>query len=361
MRARRVTIGLAIALAALAAAFFGLVWFASYHPADVESAAVTCGADAPILEPGQKVKVLSWNVQYMAGKNYVFYYDLLDGSGPDERPSAGDIAATLDEVARVIRDEAPDIVLLQEVDDGARRTDHADQLALLLERLPESYACHCSAFYWKARWVPHPRILGSVGMKLSIISKYRIGESVRHQLPLMTASFIVRQFNLKRAVLEAHLPVRNGKDFIVLDTHLDAFAQGSDTMERQVAAVKALLEKLSDGKYPWILGGDFNLLPPGGAYGRLAEKQRAYYNEKTEIAPLFGRYPSVPGAGEVDGPDPSAWFTHFSNDPAVKAPDRTIDYIFMSKTLTPGEHHVRRHDTLGISDHLPVVAVVGLP
>jgi endonuclease/exonuclease/phosphatase family metal-dependent hydrolase len=26
---------------------------------------------------------MNWNVQYMAGKNYVFFYDRLDGSGPD--------------------------------------------------------------------------------------------------------------------------------------------------------------------------------------------------------------------------------------------------------------------------------------
>jgi len=75
-------------------------------------------------------------------------------------------------------------------------------------------------------------------------------------------------------------------------------------------------------------------------------------------------------AGQQDRPKPKAcekcglglvWFTHFSNDPSVKAPDRTIDYIFMPRSLSLIEHHVRQHDTLRLSDHFPVVAVVKIP
>ena len=43
---------------------------------------------------------------------------------------------------------------------------------------------------------------------------------------------------------------------------------------------------------------------------------------------MFWYYPSVPSCSETDGPDASAWFTHFPNDPRVKGPDRTIDYLF---------------------------------
>jgi len=132
----------------------------------------------------------------MAGKNYVFFYDLLDNSGPDGRPSPEDIAKTLKEVARIIQDENPDVILLQEVDDGAKRTDYEDQLASLLPLLPKEYACYASAFYWKASFVPHPRIMGAAGMKLSTISKYKMTEAVRHQLALIPADPLTQQFNL---------------------------------------------------------------------------------------------------------------------------------------------------------------------
>jgi endonuclease/exonuclease/phosphatase family metal-dependent hydrolase len=360
-KAGRILIAALASVCGAALLLFVLAWFAAYRPHDVESMGVTCLNHAPILQPGRKIKVLSWNVQYMAGKSYVFYYDILDGSGPDERPSAKDIETTLDEVARVIKDEDPDVVLLQEVDDGAGRTDYQDQLALLLKRLPSDYACQASAFYWKALFVPHPRIMGKVGMKLSVLSKYKIRDAVRHRLPTMPDSFLVSLFSLKRAVLEVRLPVKNRSDLVVMNTHLDAFAQGTDTMERQVQRVGEILSGLTDEGAAWILGGDFNLLPPGKGYGRLDKEQKAYFKPESEIAPLFEAYRAVPGLDEVNGPDHARWYTHFSNDPRVKAPDRTIDYLFMSKKLSLGEHAVRQHDTLKISDHLPVVAVIEVP
>ncbi|MGL4368271.1 MAG: endonuclease/exonuclease/phosphatase family protein [Spirochaetota bacterium] len=44
----------------------------------------------------------------------------------------------------------------------------------------------------------------------------------------------------------------------------------------------------------------------------------------------------------------------------VKAPDRTIDFIFASKNVKIGPHHVRQSDTRKISDHFPVVAEIEL-
>lgn len=80
---RRLLITLVVLLVLLS----GVVYAMTFHPGPTESEPVDCPADTPTLQPGQTVRVLSWNVQYMAGKDYVFFYDLLDESGPDERPS----------------------------------------------------------------------------------------------------------------------------------------------------------------------------------------------------------------------------------------------------------------------------------
>jgi endonuclease/exonuclease/phosphatase family metal-dependent hydrolase len=304
---------------------------------------------------------MSWNVQYMAGKGYVFWYDLFDESGPDERPSPEAITATVVEVARVIADESPDVILLQEVDDGASRTDGEDQLERLLGMLPDDYACSASAFYWKALFVPHPRIMGSAGMKLSTISRYRIDEATRHQLPIMPSDPLTQQFNFRRAILEVRLPVEGNAALVVLNTHLDAFAQGTDTMQQQVALATGLLDDLSAAGNPWLIGGDFNLLPPGPQYDTLPSDQRVYYEADSELAVLTDAYPSVPSVEEANGDDASAWFTHYPNDPAVTGPDRTIDLLFFNPILELGDHFVRNADTQQTSDHLPVVATFALP
>jgi endonuclease/exonuclease/phosphatase family metal-dependent hydrolase len=354
---RRILIGL-VALVVLVTL---LVRLTTFHPPSVHAETVTCPADTPTLRPGQPVKVMSWNVQYMAGKDYVFWYDLFDESGADNRPSSEAITATFEEVAGVIADESPDLILLQEVDDGASRTDREDQLERLLSLLPGDYSCSASAFYWKARFVPHSRIMGSVGMKLSTVSRYRITEATRYQLPTMPSDLVTRQFDLKRAILEVRLPVGEGVDFVALNTHLDAFAQGTDTMEQQVAMVASTLRELTAARNPWVLGGDFNLLPPGSQYDNLPVDQRAYYRPRSELAVLTDAYPVVPALADANGPDASAWFTHYPNDPAVTGPDRTIDFVFFSPLLELGDGAVRAVDTTAISDHLPVLASYTLP
>jgi len=350
-----------IGFAALVVVVAAWAWLTTYHPADVESVKFECSDKAPVLKPGQKVKVLSWNVQYMAGKNYVFFYDLIDNSGPDERPSSADITTTINEVARVIKSENPDVILLQELDEGAKKTDYENQLKRLLSLLPADYSCHASAFYWKASYVPHPRIRGSVGLKLAVISRFKVTSSTRYQLELIPGDPVTMLFNFRRAVLELRMPVDGGGEFAFLTTHLDAFAQGTNTMEKQASQVKEILDTLSAKKVPWVIGGDFNLLPPGGMYEALPGDQRAYFNPKTEIEPLFKAYKSVPSLAEANGPEVKKWFTHYPNDPAVKAPDRIIDYLFFSNSVTMGAHYVRQNDTLKISDHLPVVAEFAIP
>ncbi len=356
---RAVKLGLSgvVALALL----LGVVIYAiTFHPADREVVSARCAPNAPSLKPGQRLKVLSWNVQYMASKRYVFYYDTFEGDGPDDRPSAAHIAWTLEQVARVIREEDPDVVLLQEVDEGASRTDRADQAALLEALMPDRFACRADAFYWKAAYVPHPRIMGSVGLKLTTLTKHKIARAERIALPLFKQNPLTDMFYIKRAVLRADLAMEdtNSAPLATLNVHLDAFAQGSDTMQQQVGALSALIKTLDDAKQPWVLGGDLNLLGARAAYDRLGPGERRYFSPQTEFAPLLQQVRATPSVAEIEGADYAKWLTHAPNDPRAGGLDRTIDYILTPTDMTLHERYVRLHDTLDISDHMPVVVTL---
>lgn len=352
----------AISVGSLAILLGIVIRLTTFHPSDVQSEKVHCPAEAPTLKKGQNLRVLSWNVQYMASKNYLFYYDLPNNSGPDMRPSSEHIAWTLGEVARVIREENPDVILLQEVDHGAARTDHEDQLEKLLALLPKDYSCHASAFYWQAKYVPHPKIKGSVGMKLSVVSKYQIKTATRFQLPLIPHDILTQQFYLKRAILETRLPTEGGGEIAILDTHLDAFAQGYDTMEQQVRKVDERLQSLEKEGTPWLIAGDFNLLPPGFDRKELVDRSEDSYRPNSELGLIYGKYPVFPGASLTSGPDRSQYFSYFSNFPEAKGPDRTIDYLFHSPRIQFTQGRVRNTpDTLKISDHLPMIVELKTP
>ncbi|MDA3862556.1 MAG: endonuclease/exonuclease/phosphatase family protein [Deltaproteobacteria bacterium] len=334
------------------------VWFITWHPAALEESRVYNSPSLPRLQAGQTIKIMSWNVQYLAGKNYVFFYDLLDDSGPDERPSSEDIEHTLHKVVKTIKNENPDVIMLQELDDDAGRTDRENQVARLLGLLPDEYGAHTSVWYWKSLFVPHSRIMSAVGMKLTVISKYQLKSSRRHALPLIPGSWLVQQFNLKRALQEVILPVGERDELILINTHLDAFAQGTNTMEKQVDKIRRLLKELSNAEKKWLIAGDFNLLPDKKAFERLPEKQRAYFKPNTELNKLSGKYPRIPSPQDVQGKNYQKWFTHFPNDPEVKSPDRTIDYFFVSPLLEVLNYQVRHKHTLDISDHLPLIVEV---
>jgi len=329
-----------------------------FYPKNEQAESIVKVADAPLLSKGKDIKVLSYNVQFMAGKDYVFWFDVPEVNGPDSRPSASAIVKTLHDVANIIIDENPDFILLQEVDDGAKRTDKQDQLQALLDLLPAHYGYHTSAFYWKSGFVPHPKILGRAGMKLSTISKHPIALAKRHQLALTPGNIIAKHLGIKRAVLEAHIPYDEGGELILFNTHLEAFSKQSDTLQKQVDHIVSLLTQYTDRGIPWIIGGDFNLLPPN-QYRTLPARQRTHYRAASEIFGLTNQFPCIPSMKDI-GTNPSDWYSFYSNDPEVAIPDRTLDYLFYSPLLTCHCKNIRQHDTLSISDHFPLIASFNL-
>lgn len=341
--------------------FFTWLYLSTLQVKETESATFVNLTDVPMLKSGQKVKVLSWNIQFLAGnQNNHFFFD----GGQDDWPSTATRQSILKQIAKVIIDEQPDIVLLQEVDDGAKRTENEDQLAELMALLPKEYGNHASTFYWRASFVPHPALMGSAGMKLSTISKYQITQAARYALTGITSqSWIMQQMSPKRAILEIQLPIKDSGTLSVLNTHLSAFAQHSNTMEIQVNQVLDLMAKRQTQQYHHvILGGDFNLLPSSFAYNLLDEEGKSYYNPNgTELSPLLQAFESVPSLESMRGEDHASWFTYSPNHISAASPDRTIDYLFYTASLSLVGGKVRSEDTPLISDHLPVIGVFTLP
>jgi endonuclease/exonuclease/phosphatase family metal-dependent hydrolase len=336
----------------------GLIYNVSWHPARHERMAVSCNikdAPPPQLAPSQTLNVMTWNIQHLAGKRYVFWYDLPDGSGPDERPTPEDLAYNLDEVARIIRDEQPDIVLLQDVDDGAKNTDYVNQQALLQARVTDLFPCSTEAFYWKSDFVPNRHIYGSVGTKLTTLSRYRIDKAERLQLPSPDRNIISRQFQPRHAMLVSYLPVGDGGQLAVVNTQLTEPSPEDDTPQRQVDAIAQRLGEFESTGTPWLIGGDFNLLAKG-QYARLPDELSSQYAPDSQLKTLWEKFPMIPSHEETRGEDRRAWYTRFPNDPRVSGPDRTLDYFFYSPKLQRLEARVRQQDTLLISDHMPVIA-----
>jgi endonuclease/exonuclease/phosphatase family metal-dependent hydrolase len=306
--------------------------------------------------PGQQIKVVTFNVQFLAGTAYDFFYD----GGPDTLVAQSDIISTASQVGAFIARSNADLVLLQEVDCGARRTQYLDELGLLRSALPDEMQNFAAAYYWKSKFVPHPKILGSAGTKLVLFSRYRLGRARRCQLPCTPGNPIERDFNLKRAILEVELPLADGGFLTVLNTHLEAFPKGTNVMERQIQKVLERLSGLDRQNQPWILGGDFNLLPPGQS-ARLKAETRGAHREPSEIGSIFERYAGVPTIAESTGTQMDRCFTFTRRSANRRIPIRTLDYLFTAPNVTIERYSVQQEGMMSVSDHLPLVAEFVLP
>jgi endonuclease/exonuclease/phosphatase family metal-dependent hydrolase len=314
-------------------------------------ASIHCSA-APSIPNGRTLKVLIWNIQYAGSRHYHFFYD----GGQDVSVSEEHVYESLDAIADVIRSHDPDILLLQEVDRGSRRTGFIDEHEELLRRL--SYPCHTSTPYHKVPYVPHPshEPLGKVDMHLSVFSRYAIDGATRYQLPLLQESKLRQIFNLRRALFEVRFPTESGADFTTFNTHLSAFSKGDGTLERQLESVEKHMAAAEESGAPWMLGGDLNALDPADNRDRLGEDAVWYTDGESPIQLLFDRY-EHPVSLSLYTSEPEPWRTYMP--PNFESPDRTLDYLFHGSRLETLSYSVLRGKKASTtSDHLPILAEV---
>jgi endonuclease/exonuclease/phosphatase family metal-dependent hydrolase len=351
-RVARASRALGISVAGGAALGLLLSRFINYHPRPVERIVPFNIAGAPVLPQTRRIRAVTFNVQFFAGTRYRFFYD----GGPDTLLVArDDIEKTAARIAAFIESYAVDIVLLQEVDSSARRTAYINQIALLRAALSRELQNHVAAYYWKSKFVPHPKVLGSAGTQLVTISRYRMGTAYRYQLPYAPGNPIERDFNFKRAILEVDLPISSGSSVTVLNTHLEAFPKGSNVQERQVQKLLERLNLLTRMGQPWILGGDFNLLPPGQAT-RLAPRNRGIHREPSALGLIYERYAGVPPISDATGEEMERCFTFTQKTGDTRIPVRTLDYFFASPAVKIERYTVPQDEMMDASDHLPLIA-----
>lgn len=174
-------------------------------------------------EPARELRVMSWNLHHGVGED-----DKLD----------------LERIAAVIREQKPDLVALQEVDNKCRRSKSVDQAAELAK------LTGLTAAYGKA--MDHDG--GEYGQ--AILSKFPIGDTQIHKLP---------GDGEPRIAFEAEVTVE-GKALRMITVHLD-----HQQDERRLKQAESLMKALENHHEPMILAGDFNDVPGSAALAAFTE------------------------------------------------------------------------------------------
>lgn len=297
------------------------------------------GAVAPTgVVEREPVKVMTWNVHGGMG-------------GPGKFGSSD---AEVEELAEVIRRERPDVLLLQEVDRFATRSNHVDLLRELDERLGAESAVGATAMTTTigrdqevavltfngfqvedARNIVHPdpRGGGFAPRMESWLRDARI--AVGHALG---QDWSHGRGYMARNTIDAIVRTPAGTAVRVLNGHYEWPAPGTDHQGRQVGAVAGALDAWNG---PTIWAGDFNV----GNRSRHGERERRLLGD----AGLTDAFEAVDDARRLP-PEQR------STRPGVPSDPRGgIDRIYASDHARALEARVV-HSAGDASDHLPVVA-----
>ena len=231
----------------------------------------------------------------------VLAYNIHHGEGTDGR-------LDLARVARVVSDQKPDLVALQEVDLKTARTGGVDQAAELAG-LTGMHAVFGKAIDYRG---------GGYGN--AVLSRFPIEAHVVHPLP-------AKEGAEKRCGLAATVrPWAGGPEVTFVSTHLDHLRDESDRLA-QADVLQGALLKENDGR-AMILAGDFNALPASETMKRFAGKW-------TDAGAASGA-PTVPASD----------------------PTRRIDYVLVRPAAVWHVVETKVIDEPVASDHRPVLAVV---
>lgn len=231
----------------------------------------------------------------------VMTYNIHVGVGMDKK-------LDLQGIADVINEQHPDLVGLQEVDRGVKRTEGKDEIAELAKLTSMNYVFAHNLDYQGGQY------------GVAILSRFPIG-AIDHR------KYENKREAERRGMIRVEVEV-GGKTINFVTTHLDYQYEDGRVFETQ-----QMLEFLSAQKAPLIVVGDFNDEPTGAAY----KLMRAGFQDTWVRSRAAGEGLSYP----------------------ADKPAKRIDYIF---TRVSDRIRAKRAWTVNTlaSDHLPVIAELEL-
>jgi endonuclease/exonuclease/phosphatase family metal-dependent hydrolase len=252
-----------LVLAGLAGAYLILATLTDYRPEQVENIE-TYGNAGEISEADSIFSILTWNIGYFGlGRDCDFFYD---GGKMSRPPKAAYLTYSAQALKYLEKSPKTDFYFFQEVDIHSSRSYFDEQVEKIRGIFP-GYESAVAVNY-KVQFVPMPlrKPMGKVKSGLLSLSAFTSSEHSRYAFS-GGYSWPVGLFMLDRCFLLTRIPLSSGKDLVLINTHNEAFDDGSQRKQQLALLKDRMLEEYAEGNYV-IAGGDWNQNPVGYLIGR---------------------------------------------------------------------------------------------
>lgn len=342
------------------------------------------GASPPAAPDPLRLKVMTWNVKYGAGR-IDFWFDLW---GDRTVMSLAEVEENMAGIYRLIQEVKPDVLVANEIEVNSKRSAYHNMVQGILEHTDLQYAAYTPV--WQSRFVPTEGV-GRMDMGNCIFSRFPIVLSERiAQVDRTDQDALTRTFYLHRAVGRAVLDV-GGRSLAVFAVHTEAYDQDRTNSKQQ----QQILELLRAEAMPFVLAGDLNALPPGSVKtsgfndeapeAKGTDFEQPPYNTE-DLRPFFQEFSDAIGLERYGATEEEQrrFYSHSVIGPntvgANKEPGfwtRRLDYLFVRKadrwldsdvlqqagrgtgpgaTVTASGAGIAS-EPLSLSDHCPVVGI----
>lgn len=265
-----------LALAVVAGAAFGgyAIYLESHYTRIADKLLLTIeqGPETSVaneLQAGQTYTAATYNIGFGAyTPDYTFFMD--EGAMADGTPTRGSssVAASQEsvqactqggiDVLKTVNGGAPaDFMLFQEVDTDSDRSWHVNQKDAFEKAFPSYQSIFASNFHSGFLAYPPTKPHGKVNSGILTLTGVRASSSVRRSYPI-DESFPTKFFDLDRCFEVTRLPVSDGHELVLVNSHMSAYDAGGSMRAKQLAMLTdVLVSERSKGNYV-IAGGDWN-------------------------------------------------------------------------------------------------------
>ncbi len=224
-------------------------WEADREPVPIHTRA---GDLTPVDPAPARLKVMAWNIKYGAGR-IDFWFDMW---GDRVQMSADEVDFNLVGVYRLINEVNPDVLLTEEIEVNSRRSAYTNMVLGILAHTRFNYVAYMPT--WKSRYIPSEGV-GRMDLGNAVFSVYPItfAERIR-QTDRTDQGALTEYFYIHRAVGRAVIAA-GSREVAVMVVHTEAY----DTDRTKAKQTNQILGLMTDEKLPFVVGGDFNAIPPG--------------------------------------------------------------------------------------------------